>query len=129
MNCSSYSGLVVLASVESIDGKIYGGSNVETVTFSLTIHAEQAAILAALHDGVLQRLGPQWIRAIYITSDIPTLPCGACRQFAMEWANEYTLVACETPDGNEVQWSTLFELLPDGFRPEALLGYMGGYGA
>lgn len=78
----SYSGCLVLASVETVDGDIYSGSNVEIANYSLTKHAEEAAILAAIADR--GKPGSEaWLRTLYVAG-LP--PCGSCRQFAAEFA-------------------------------------------
>lgn len=110
-----YSGFEVLAAVERVDGRVYGGANVEVVNFSLTKHAEETAALAAIADGAL-RLGDRWLSAIY-TFGAP--PCGSCRQFLWEWAAPEARCFIEDRSGG-VREVTLASLLPEPFDPTVL---------
>src|SRR5205823_2748940 len=94
-----YSGFVVKAAVETVDDRVYGGSNVEVVNFSLTKHAEEVAIINAINDGVFARRGDQWLRTLYVQG-VP--PCGSCRQFAYEWATEDARCVIDRPGKPEV---------------------------
>ena len=114
-----YSGYTVLAAVQRVNGKVYGGANVEIVNYSLTKHAEEAAAMAAIADGALA-LGDKWLTAVY-TRGGP--PCGSCRQFLWEWAAPGAVCLIEAdedePDGAlaEIQ---LADLLPKPFDPSIL---------
>lgn len=114
-----YSNFTVLAAVETVDGRYYGGANVENANFSLTKHAEEAAVLAAIHDGALARLGRQWLRAIYVTSPSAGAPCGGCRQFINEFIADGAVWVGET-DSGELLSGPFAELLPYSFGPEDL---------
>ena len=46
-----FSGFKVGAAVETGDGRIYSGCNVENVTYSLTLCAERVAIFKAISEG------------------------------------------------------------------------------
>jgi cytidine deaminase len=112
-----YSGLVVLAAVERIDGKVYGGANVEVVNFSLSKHAEEAATLAAIADGALQ-LGDHWLAAVYT---LGSPPCGSCRQFLWEWASPDARCFIDgSSTGDGIQDLALTDLLPEPFDPSML---------
>jgi cytidine deaminase len=112
-----YSGFEVFAAVERVDGKVYGGANVEVVNFSLTKHAEEAAALAAIADGALQ-LGDRWLTAVY-TLGAP--PCGSCRQFLWEWAVPDALCFIDEPGGEGgVRKLPLASLMPEPFDPSVL---------
>lgn len=112
-----YSGFEVLAAVELIDGRVYGGANVEIVNYTLTKHAEEAAALAAIADGALD-LGDRWLTAIY-TQGAP--PCGSCRQFLSEWATPGALSFVELPGRqDDVRPKRLSALYPEPFEPTAL---------
>lgn len=114
-----YSNFTVLAAVETVDGRYYGGANVENANFSLTKHAEEAAVLAAIADGALARLGRRWLQAIYVTSPSAGAPCGGCRQFINEFSAEDAVWVGET-DAGETLGGPFSELLPYGFGPEDL---------
>ncbi len=114
-----YSGFGVLAAVERIDGKVYGGANIEVVNLSLTKHAEEAAAMAAIADGSLM-LSDKWLAAIY-TRGAP--PCGSCRQFLWEWAAPDAVCLIEEgneQDGTGVKEFRLADLLPVPFEPSFL---------
>lgn len=76
-----YSRFKVGAAVQSSDGKIYAGCNVENASYGLSICAERVAVCRAVTDGAKN------IRTIAIVADfpIPCPPCGACRQFLLEF--------------------------------------------
>lgn len=124
-NYARYSDFVVLAAVETSGGEIFGGTNVENVNYTLTKHAEEVAILAAIHAGA----GPRgaWIRTLYVTG---ASPCGSCRQFTAEFASPDTVVLVDRIDqatarhaslatlGDEdVEAWRLDQLLPSAFEP------------
>jgi cytidine deaminase len=114
-----YSGYPVLAAVERIDGAVYGGANIEVVNYTLTKHAEEAAVMAAIADGALE-LGDKWLSAVY-TVDAP--PCGSCRQFLWEWAAPDAACLIEEADerhGTIVHRFRLADLLPTPFDPSLL---------
>jgi cytidine deaminase len=118
-----YSNYAVGAAVLTVDGRIYGGcGNVENCNFSLTIHAEQTATIAAITDGAISRCGPKFIRAVYLPmiSGERVIPCGGCRQFLWEFSDQDTQVICQTPGGD--QFFLLSELLPEMFNAQNLEG-------
>lgn len=106
-NYSPYSNFIVLAAVETAQG-VFGGSNIENVNFTLTKHAEEMAIVAAILGGA----GPDgaWIRTLYATS---ASPCGSCRQFTAEFANPETVVLIDRIDQGTVRNASLSELSDD----------------
>lgn len=103
-----YSGFRVGAALESDDGRVFSGCNVENASFGLTICAERGAVMAAVASGArrFRRL------VIVAESDPPVSPCGACRQVLAEFGWEL-IVEGIGPAGTR-RW-TLRELLPDGF--------------
>jgi homotetrameric cytidine deaminase len=106
-NYSRYSDFMVLAAVETSQG-LFGGSNVENVNYTLTKHAEEVAILAAILAGA----GPQgaWIETLYVTS---ASPCGSCRQFTAEFARPQTVVLIDRIDQGDVRSASLPDLSDD----------------
>lgn len=111
-NYAPYSKLVVLAAVETTDGRLFGGSNVEIANFSLTKHAEEVAILAAIGAGN----GPagRWLRTLYVAGGAP---CGSCRQFAHQFASADAVCVFEPLDraAPPAVWK-LKDLLPEAFE-------------
>jgi cytidine deaminase len=117
-----YSKFPVAAAVMTVDGRIYGGAgNVECANFTLTKHAEETAVCAALADGALPRCGRAFLQAVYIptVAGARAMPCGGCRQFLWEFSDENTLIVNEMPDGSE-EFRALVELLPEPFGPRDL---------
>ena len=107
-----YSGFRVGAAVETGDGRIHGGCNVENASFSATMCAERVAIGAAVASGARS------LRRVYVcsTSDLPVPPCGVCRQALSEFGAELEVIS-EGAAGAVRSWS-LAELLPEQFRLE-----------
>ncbi len=80
---SPYSGFKVGAALKLSNGEIVTGTNVENVSYGLTICAERAAVVQAV-----SRFGPTIrIEAVAVAnlSEMPCPPCGACRQFIAEF--------------------------------------------
>jgi cytidine deaminase len=76
-----YSGFKVGAALETKDGRIYTGCNIENVSFGLGVCAERVALWKALSEGVRE------FRQIVVAVDAApiTPPCGACRQLLWEF--------------------------------------------
>lgn len=103
-----YSGFRVGAALETEDGLIVTGCNVENASYGLTICAERNALAAAVAQG------HQRFRRLALTSDAPEpiSPCGMCRQSLFEFAPD--LVIESVGGGRSITWG-LGELLPVGF--------------
>jgi cytidine deaminase len=108
-----YSNFHVGAALESEDGTIYTGCNVENASYGLTICAERAAICAAVTAGARK------FRRAVVVSDIdpPAAPCGACRQVLAEFGRELRIDG--VGPGGTVSW-TIAQLLPVAFGKEQL---------
>jgi cytidine deaminase len=119
INYSPYSRFVVLAAVETVGGKVFGGSNVENVNYSLTKHAEELAVLAALHAGA----GPDgaWVKTLYVTS---ASPCGSCRQFVAEFGSADTVVLIDRIDQEATRSADLSDLDDAGIEAWTLGGLL-----
>jgi cytidine deaminase len=92
---AAFSHFKVGAAIETGDGAVITGCNIENATYGLTICAERVAIYKALSEGhrVFTRI------AIVADTDAPTPPCGACRQILWEFAgNLEVLLANLTED-------------------------------
>ena len=107
-----YSGFRVGAAIETSDGSIHGGCNVENASVSVTMCAERVALGSAV------KAGERSLRAVYICSDSeePVPPCGACRQALSEFGPDVRIVS-EGRSGRTREWK-LSELLPAQFRLE-----------
>ena len=113
-----YSGVHVAAAVETADGRLHYGVNVENAAYPQGLCAEASAISAA----VIQ--GPTVLTRVYVASSLPGLvwPCGGCRQKIFEFASQGCEVVALGPDGHE-QRQTIDHLLPLGFRLEPGAGH------
>jgi cytidine deaminase len=108
-----YSNFHVGAALESHDGAVFVGCNVENASYGLTICAERAAICAAVSAGVRR-----FRRAVVVSdSDPPAAPCGACRQVLAEFGRDLR-IDIVGPSGSAT-WS-LSDLLPAAFSKEQL---------
>lgn len=111
-----YSDFRVGAALETTDGRVYAGCNVENASFPVTMCAERVALGAAVVDGA-RRFG-----RLYLCSDdtAPVAPCGMCRQALAEFAPDLVIVSLGT-SGETRSWR-LSELLPDTFELESSAG-------
>jgi cytidine deaminase len=108
-----YSNFHVGAALESEDGTIYTGCNVENASYGLTICAERAAICAAVAAGARK------FRRAVVVSDVdpPAAPCGACRQVLAEFGQELRIDG--VGPAATISW-TIAQLLPAAFGKEQL---------
>ena len=80
---SPYSGFRVGAALKLNNGEIVTGTNVENVSYGLTICAERSALVRAV-----SQFGPEIrIEAVAVANlnDAASPPCGACRQMLAEF--------------------------------------------
>jgi cytidine deaminase len=85
---AAYSGFKVGAALESTDGSVSIGCNVENATYGLTVCAERSAIFRAIADG--QRSFTRI--AVVADTGQPTPPCGACRQIIWEFCGDIEVI-------------------------------------
>jgi len=106
---SPYSRFKVGAAVESSDGSVYTGCNIENAAVGTTMCAEAAAIAAAVSAGrrSFKRI------AIISEGNSYCFPCGACRQLLCEFSPEIEVLSARA-DGRYVSYS-LSALLPMPF--------------
>lgn len=85
---ATYSGFKVGAALETADGTIVTGCNIENATYGLTVCAERVAMFKALSEGhrSFTRI------AVVADTDAPTPPCGPCRQILWEFAGDIEVV-------------------------------------
>jgi cytidine deaminase len=108
-----YSGFAVGAALETQDGGVYTGCNVENVSYGLSMCAERTASFAAVCAG-----GRAW-RALAVASEDGSPLCGACRQVLAEFAGPELPVYLARPDGS-YRCLTLGELFPHPFSSSSV---------
>ncbi|MGA7858365.1 MAG: cytidine deaminase [Terracidiphilus sp.] len=97
---SPYSGFKVGAALKLTNGKTVTGTNVENVSYGLTICAERSALVRAVAE-----FGPKIrVEAVAIANlnDAASPPCGACRQVLAEFILPEAPVVFPTSDGVRV---------------------------
>ena len=113
---SPYSGFRVGAALRLTSGEVVTGTNVENVSYGLTICAERAALVRAV-----SQFGPG-IRidavAVANLNDAASPPCGACRQMLAEFVLADAVVLFPANDG--VRTMAFLELLPLAFEMKLL---------
>lgn len=95
---SPYSHFAVGAALLMQDGSMVLGTNVENLSYGLTICAERNAVASA----VAQRKKGIVAVAVVTASKTPASPCGACRQVLAEFAPDVQLILANT-SGNVVR--------------------------
>ena len=90
------------------DGEVAAGCNIENASYSLTLCAERVAAATAIARGYRS-----W-RAVAIASVGGAMPCGACRQFLVEFGVDLTVISVDVIDGDR-ETRRLSQLLPDAF--------------
>ncbi len=110
-----YSRFPVGAALESTDGRVFTGCNVENAAYGSSICAERTALVKAISEGArtFRRLAIAGQTADYCW------PCGACRQMLYEFAPALVVLAARA-DGTFIRLTLADELLPHGFGPSVL---------
>ena len=111
-----YSKFTVGAAVLTASGKIFSGCNVENASYGLTNCAERTAIFNAVASGE-KKLKLQCV-VVYTPTDMPTAPCGACRQVIFEFGPAVRIVS--VCDGRDQIDGSIRSLLPAAFGPADL---------
>ncbi len=108
-----YSEYRVGAAIETADGTVYTGCNVENANYSNSLHAEEVAMGAAVSEGhrSFERL------AVTSADRDGVTPCGMCRQTLAEFCDDDFPVVT---DGEGAAEYTLGELLPTSITREHL---------
>lgn len=86
-----YSHFLVGAALESTDGTIIIGCNIENASYGLTVCAERVALLKALSEG------HRSFTRIVVVADTPspTPPCGPCRQLLWEYCGDIPVILAD----------------------------------
>lgn len=107
------------AATLDITGDEHSGQNIEITTFSETGHAEEQSMKNAITDGAIERMGRTFVRAVAVSHEGDTSPCGRCRQIMLEFSDN-ALVIIADPVGEIRRITSLRILLPDAFGPKDL---------
>jgi cytidine deaminase len=109
-----YSNFKVGAAVETDDGDIYIGCNVESASYGLTVCAERVAIWKGISRGVTKfgRI------AVVVDTEEPTPPCGTCRQIIWEFCGDVPVILANLHGKRETVMMS--ELLPRAFDSKFL---------
>ena len=116
-----YSNFHVGCAIESVDGEVVTGANMENACYRLGLCAEQSALTAAQHKFGLDQVAR--IAVVGGTGDMVCTPCGGCRQAILEAAQlsgHDVEILCASGDGSSVERYTIGELIPHGFGPANL---------
>lgn len=110
-----YSEYTVGAALETKDGSVYVGCNIENANYSNSLHAEEVAVAEAVKNGHTE------FERIAVTSGARdgVTPCGMCRQTLAEFGEEDLEIVCDLGD-DEVAEYTLGELLPNTISLDTL---------
>ena len=123
-----YSRFSVGCAIESVDGRVATGVNVENACYRLGVCAEQSALSAAhLAFGLANVARIAVAGGNVQTGDLfgtgVVTPCGGCRQAILEAAQlggRNIEIICSSGDGKSVERHTLATLIPYGFGPANL---------
>ncbi|HBR57229.1 MAG TPA: cytidine deaminase [Blastocatellia bacterium] len=109
-----FSNFLVGAALETAEGEIYTGCNIEAASYSLTMCAERVAIWKAVSEGrrKFRRI------AVVVDTENLTPPCGSCRQVIWEFCGDI-LVTLANLDG-KTETMMMSELLPKAFDSKFL---------
>ncbi len=108
-----HSGFAVGAALETADGRVFTGCNVENDSYGLSICAERVAIFKAVSEGCRE-----FHRMVVVATPLAS-PCGACRQVMSQFfGDEVEIIAVDAGNAESHKFWTMNELLPDRFRFE-----------
>jgi cytidine deaminase len=116
-----YSSFNVGCAIESVNGDVVTGANMENACYRLGMCAEQSALTAAQHAFGLDNIAR--IAVAGGQGSLVCTPCGGCRQAILEAAQlsgRDVEILCSSGDGTIVERHTVDELIPSGFGPANL---------
>jgi cytidine deaminase len=123
-----YSRFWVGCAIESVDGEVVTGANMENACYRLGLCAEVSALTLAQ-----AKFGLDKIKRIAVAGgdgsgselagESAVTPCGGCRQSILEAAQlggRDVEILCSSGDGRTVERHSINALLPNGFGPDSL---------
>jgi cytidine deaminase len=123
-----YSHFSVGCAIESVDGEVVTGVNVENACYRLGVCAEQSALSAAHLAFGLQNVARIAVAGGdgsggSLAGEIVCTPCGGCRQAIYESAclsGREIEIVCLNGSGSAVERHSISTLIPHGFGPANL---------
>lgn len=123
-----YSRFCVGCAVESVDGEIVVGANMENACYRLGVCAEVSALTAAQQQFGLAKVARIAVTGGSVVGEALTgegvvTSCGGCRQAIFEaacLAGRDIEVISSNGDGSETTATTIRQLLPNAFGPDSL---------
>jgi len=123
-----YSRFSVGCAIESVDGEIVTGANMENACYRLGVCGEIAALTAAQAAFGLDRIARIAVAGGHVTGgalagEAVVTSCGGCRQSILEAAQVAGLdleVISANGDGTETRSDRISTLIPHGFGPANL---------
>ena len=112
---SPYSKFPVGACVLYESGNKYCGCNVENASYGLALCAERNAISSAIANGEKSKIKAI---AIYSPKQKRCMPCGACRQWLSEFAQDNNTKIILEDEENKLLVLNLGEIFPYDFKFE-----------
>lgn len=107
-----YSDFHVGAAVETSEGEIFQGCNVENASFSLTMCAERTALFSAIAAGARK------FNHLVVATENGVSPCGACRQVIWELCGDIPVTLVDA--SGVIRETSSGELLPHAFGQKDL---------
>ena len=123
-----YSRFSVGCAIESVDGAVVTGVNVENACYRLGVCAEQSALSAAQSAFGLQNVARIAVAGgdgsgTALAGEIVCTPCGGCRQAIYEascLSGRDIEIICSNGEGLTVEKHAISTLIPHGFGPANL---------
>lgn len=123
-----YSKFHVGAAIESVDGEVVTGANMENACYRLGLCAEQSALTAAQHAFGLDKVARIAVAGGAasggsLSGDVTCTPCGGCRQAIYEascLSGQDVEIICSNGSGSTSERHSIRSLIPHGFGPANL---------
>lgn len=104
-----FSKFKVGAALQTPEGEIIAGCNIENASYGLTMCAERVAIFKAVSEGKRKFTAI----AIVVDTDELTPPCGACRQLIWEFCGDVPVTMANLE--GRIETMQMSSLLPKAF--------------
>jgi len=123
-----YSRFSVGCAIESVDGEVVTGANMENACYRLGVCAEIAALTAAQAAFGLAKIARIAVAGgdgsgAELAGTNTVTPCGGCRQSILEAAQlsgRDVEILCASGDGTKAERHSIGDLIPHGFGPANL---------